>query len=781
MAENTDNIELKKFYVNLQQDIRTDQLSDEEGGTLEQLFTQYAGNFLSGSGEVENIRVAYDEKILKTGVQHKINAYALSDNYETLDLIITVYNGTDEVSVVSKAEIDKASKRVSNFFKNAVYKDYVNEIEESSEIFQLAASLAEYKDIKDSLVRVNLLILTDGLYMGEPPVSHSISGYPVFFKVVDINYLYNISEKSHIPIEIDFKSDGFKIPCIKSPSVNEEYQSYLAIIPGDALVNIYERFGSRLLEQNVRSFLQFTGKVNNGIRQTILNEPHMFLAFNNGIAATADSLELENSEDGLGVYINSVKDLQIVNGGQTTASIYYTWKKDKRNVSNVFVQVKLSVVKNKENFSSIVSRISEYANTQNKVSVSDLSSNRPFHIEMEKLSRNIWAPPAEGYSVQTRWFYERARGQYKNARKKEEYSKSKVKAFDLKNPKNQMFTKEDLAKYINSYEEVTDAKKIIIGPHFVVKGNQKNYVQFMNHNLPGKIDSVYFEDLIAKAILFRAAEKKYGVKPNSIGDMRYVTVPYTIAYLNYKIKSKLDLYKIWKAQNISENLKVLLFDLMIEVENFIKNNAPRSLYGEWAKKEECWLELKKQEFNINYELIKTDLETASSNISRRRINIEDNAHLQIAEDEQKIKSIPSKIWQAIEEWGKTTEMLSVQQQNLAWNLSVKVKSFSKLTDYERISGCKILDIVIENASDLLEDVDEINESINTPSQNTTPPEITLDVIKKMVDWDRKNKRLKPHHFRLMFDIVNGKEELTEQNKKYCLMNYNFISKYGFKI
>lgn len=574
MAEKIENIELNKFYQTLQQDIRSEQLTEEEGGTLEQLFSQYATKFLAESGEAENIRVAYDEKVLKSGVQHKINAYAIADNYETLDLVITIYNGTEEISSMTKTDIDKAGKRISNFFKNAVYKDYVNEIEESSEIFQLAHTLSDSKDIKETLVRVNAIILTDGIYTGENPANQSISGYPIFYKVVDLNYLYNISEKSHIPIEIDFKTDGYKIPCIQSPSVNDEYQSYLAIIPGEALVNIYERFGSRLLEQNVRSFLQFTGKVNGGIRKTILNEPHMFLAFNNGIAATADSIELEKSEDGSGLYITKVNDLQIVNGGQTTASIYHTWKKDKKEVSNVHVQVKLSVIKNKEKFSDIVSQISEYANTQNKVSVSDLSSNRPYHIELEKISRSIWAPPSEGQSTQTRWFYERARGQYKNARIKEGFTKAKQKAFDLKNPKSQMFTKEDLAKYINSFEEIIEGKKTLIGPHFVVRGSQKNYVQFINYNLPKKIDSIYFENIVAMAILFRAAEKKYGVKPNSIGDMRYITVPYSIAYLTSKLKQKIDLYKIWRMQAVSNNLKDLLYSLMVQVENYIKKNAP---------------------------------------------------------------------------------------------------------------------------------------------------------------------------------------------------------------
>lgn len=700
MTDHFENIELVKFYKALLQDIRSEQVTEEEGGTLEQLFTQYASTFLAEAGETENIRVAYDEKILKSGVQHKINAYSIADNYETLDLVITIFNGSDDISTTNKAEIDRAAKRITSFFRNAIYKDYVIEVEESSEIFQLAHTLAESKELKDTLVRVNAIIITDGVYSGENPVSQTINDYPIFYRVVDLSYLYNISEKSHIPIEIDFKLDGYRIPCIPSPTANEEYQSYLAIIPGEALVNIYERFGARLLEQNVRSFLQFSGKVNAGIRKTIINEPHMFLAFNNGIAATADSVEIEKSTDGNGLIIGKVSDLQIVNGGQTTASIYHTWKKDKKSVSAVQVQVKLSVIKNKENFSSIVSQISEYANTQNKVSVSDLSSNRPFHIDLEKISRNIWAPPCEGQTVQTRWFYERARGQYKNARIKEGFTKAKQKAFDLKNPKSQMFTKEDLAKYINAYEEMVDGKKILIGPHFVVRGNQKNYVQFMNHNLPKKIDSIYFEDTVAKAILFRAAEKKYGVKPNSIGDMRYITVPYSIAYLTTQLKPRLNLYKIWRTQSISAKLNEILYGLMVQIENYLKRNAPGSLYGEWAKKEDCWLEIKKNKFLIDVNSVSDDLEFKKSLI-RKSLSDDDISANQIVSEINNIKSLPIPIWYKIHEWGKSTSLLTVQQQNVAWNIADRIRRNIKFSEYERVSATKILNLVVENAPEIL--------------------------------------------------------------------------------
>ena len=690
MSATIENIELHKFYTSWMQDIAAMQQTDEEGSNSEQIFTQGALDLLCEAGEVENYRIGYDEKALGSAKQHKINAYSISENYETVDLFISVFKGSDEINKTTNDEVEQASKRVSNFFRKAIYandneksknfkNDYVDEIEETSEIFQFANTLAKEKDLRDNLIRVNATILTNGLYSGEFPENIEISGYKIYFKVFDLQALYNVSEKSHIPIEINFASDGFVVPCIASPSINDEYQSYLAIIPGSALASIYERFGSRLLEQNVRSFLQFSGKINNGIRKTIKEEPHMFLAFNNGLAATADSVEFVKNTSGDGLLLSTVKDLQIVNGGQTTASIYHTWKKDKADISNIYVQVKLSVVKNKDNFSNIVSRISEYANTQNKVSIADLSSNRPYHIEFEKLSRSIYTPLTDNKSLQIRWFYERARGQYKNARLKDGMnSKSREKAFDLKNPKNKLFTKEELAKYINAYEEITEGKKVIIGPHFVVRGNQKNYIQFMNFNLVKILNNIYFEDTIAKAILIRGAEKVYGIKPNAIGDMRYVTVPYTISLFSLLSKNQLDLYKIWRNQEISSSLKELLFEMMSAIEIFIKSSATGGLYGEWAKKEECWLAVRSYSFKFDLSIIKEDLIDKKSIVKRHLISVEETSSLQIKEDIEKIKSIPSNIWKQIENFGNTSKFLTEQQCNIAYTIAGRIRTNSKI-------------------------------------------------------------------------------------------------------
>lgn len=773
-----DNLEHLKFYKNLVQEIRTAQVS-AEGGSQEQLFTNMTLDLLADAGITENARAVYDEKTTKAGIQHKINGYSLSDNYETLDLFISVFNGTDEPERVPKEEIDKAARRATTFFKNSVYKDYVKDIEESSEIFDLAHTLAESAELKNGLVRVNIFILTEGFYSGNMPASASISGYAVNYQVIDIVYLYNISQKSHIPIEIDFAKDGFSVPCITAPSDNSEYQSYLAIISGSALANIYERYGSRLLEQNVRSFLQFTGKINNGIRKTIRSESHMFLAFNNGLAATAEEIILSDAANG-GKCIEVVKDLQIVNGGQTTASIYHTWKKDKADISGIFVQLKLSVVKNKDNFSDIVSRIAEYANTQNKVSVADLSSNRPFHIDIEKLSRTLWAPPAAGKTLQTRWFYERARGQYKNARLKDGFTPKKQASFDLSNPKNQVITKEDLAKYINTFSEIYDSSKLVIGPHYVVRGNQKNYVQFINYNLSGSPDNIYYEDAVAKAILFREAEKKYGIKPNAIGDMRYITVPYALGLLNKITAGKLNYYKIWKAQAVSAELIKFIYALMVRVEGFIRENAPGSLYGEWAKKEGCWEAIKLHDFKMDAGRITDDLTGKNDQLQRKVISESESELLLISEEIERLKSVPPEIWYKIEEWGKVTDRLTMLQRNVAFDLAGRVKNNSVISEYERTSGIKILNTVVESEPDILFEIDELTERTEKAAANVSSEEITMELIRRMVEWDRKNKKLKNHHFAYMWDILNNKVPLGEQAKKYVRMNLDFLKKMGFK-
>lgn len=769
-----ENKELQKFYIDIQEEINSSLISEEEGTNPEQIFTELALSYLSEAGETENYRVCFDEKISKRGIEHKINGYSLYENYETLDLFVTIYNGDSTIQSVTKGDADKTIERAVKFFRNAIYKDYVNEIEESSEIFDLAQTLANVPEVKEYLTRVNIFLITNGEVKSDVKISDTIAGYTIFYRTIDINYLFNLSDKSRVPIEINFELAGYKVPCIVNESENSDYQSWLAIIPGLALADIYEQYGARLLEQNVRSFLQFTGKINKGIRNTILKEQHMFMAFNNGIAATAEEVTITDLPNNQGKAIAQVKDFQIVNGGQTTASVYHTWKKDKVDISNVFVPVKLTIVKNRENFSEIVGRIAEYANTQNRVSASDLSSNKENHVLIEKLSRTIWAPPISGETTQTRWFFERSRGQYKNERIRFGITPSKRKQFDKQNPRSQMFTKESLAKFINSYEEVYNGKKLVIGPHIVVRGSQKNYAQFLNYNFSFKPDNIWFEDAIGKAILFSSAEKVYGVKPNAIGDMRYITVPYSLAWLGYKLNYKIDLYKIWKHQSLSDTLKSKLHDVMSKIEDYIKTKAPGSLYGEWAKKEECWNAIKYEDFNIDLESLKEGLESKSSE-KRKRLS-EDEVDNQLVQAELNfVKSIPIAKWLEISKIGSDIENMTQHLKDRAINIQSSLRLNKVLSENQRKDAIKIIENILASSPNFFDEVSETCSTTETKTNN----KISSELLVKMVVWDTKAKVLSPKELQYIADFAYGLKAINDFHESNIKRHLSSLQKAGF--
>lgn len=785
--------DIKKYYQQLCQEITSRQLANEEGDSQEQTFTRFFLDLLSEAGETENTTVAYDEKDFGTKKTHKINGYAISDNYETVDLFITIYRPEEEIPIIYKKDIDQAVTRITNFFRKATYNNYEDDVAESSPIFEFAHTLGSYQELKDNLVRVNAFILTNGEYKGEIPQSTSLNGNKIFYRILDINYLFQVSEASHVPIEIDFDEEKAMVPCLPASTDNEEYQAYVAIIPGTCLASLYERFGSRLLEQNVRSFLQFNGKINKGIRETIKTEPHMFFAYNNGLAATADHIELDES----GHFISRINNLQIVNGGQTTASIYYTQKKDKADISRIYVQMKISVIKKQEQFSEIVSRISKYANTQNKVNDADFTANNQALIEFEKLSRYILTPMSSDSPLQTFWFFERARGQYKTLRQKEGFTKSRQDAFDKKYPKGQVLTKTDIAKYLNAYEEVYEGKKLVIGPHIVARGNEKNYARFINNNLPEnlkKINNVFFEDTIAKAILFKTADKRYGTKASTvhIGELKNVTVPYTIALLTRITDGKLDLYKIWKAQQLSPALSDFIFDLMIQVNEFIIKNSVGSHYIEWAKKEECWDKVKGHTFAYDLAHIKDDL-IDSSNPPARRVTGEDLSGNCTYEHKMGIiRSIPPSLWNKIADWGQSSGFLAIHYQSAARDTAHKLKYNHNITETDRKRAMAIYEIVCKYNIELLDEADELakqdqearkareveNEK-NRQESGVQTDDITLDLIKEMVDWDRRKRNLEDWKWKVMNDVVTNRKPLTDTYKHTFWLNLQFLRKKGF--
>ena len=452
---------------------------------------------------------------------------------------------------------------------------------------------------------------------------------------------------------------------------------------------LYDAYGSKLLEQNVRCFLQARGNVNKGIRNTILNDPEMFFAYNNGITATAEDIKIDITA-GL-PKITKLVNLQIVNGGQTSASIYTAFKKDKVELSKIFVQMKLSII-DPEKSIEVVPKISEYANSQNKVDAADFFANHPFHIQMEKCSRRLWAPPKEGASTQTRWFYERARGQYLDAHTN--LTASEKKKFQIQNPKSQMYTKTDLAKFETAWDSF---------PHIVSLGKQKNFVYYPREigkrwsKDEKQFNDLYFYHAIAKAVIFRTIEKLIKSQPWYDGGYRAQIVAYTIAWITNKVSQvgkSINLSKVWQTQETSPTFNIQIADIARRVNDVITDTPPGiSNVTEWCKKELCWDKVKSVNIELNSdflaELISKD-EVSLDQKDAKKVRKIDNG----IEAQGKVYDIGSDKWKNASTWGIHEKLLTPDDMGIlriACQLPLKIP-----TEKQSIRLLEILERLQEN-------------------------------------------------------------------------------------
>lgn len=529
-----------------------------------------------------------------------------------LDLFIVDFENRDHVETLTKTEVDATFRRLENFFEFSALKSLYIELEETSQGYGLARDIFDRNGQFD---RINLYLLSERQLSGRLTALEDkiIDRWNISFHIWDLSRLHRMrsSAGAKESLNINFhEMFGKGVSCLPAHLNLGSYESYLLVLSADMLADLYGKYGTRLLEQNVRCFLQARGKVNKGIRSTILNEPEMFFAYNNGLTATAQNVQTENTDQGLA--ITSLTDLQIVNGGQTTASLFHTKRKDKVSLTNVFVQMKLSVIE-ADKSEEVVPKISEYANTQNRVNAADFFSNHPFHIRMEDSSRRIWAPAQKGMQRETKWFYERARGQYLDAQSK--LTDAQKRKFQAESPRYQMFTKTDLAKFENVWDEK---------PKFVNLGAQKNFAEYAKRigreweRSPDSFNEIYFKRAVARAIIFRRTEKLVSSQSWYSGGYRANIVAYTLALISEYCKSidqALNFMKIWSDQEISPALEetLMLFGKAVHGE-IMEPPEGISNISEWCKKDACWPglqnllpELRKQiPKNFQNELISTD-------------------------------------------------------------------------------------------------------------------------------------------------------------------------------
>lgn len=644
------NQTLDDFYKSFREEILCASDTETSGWTAEDFLTTVMLEYLEEAGEVvDPIICPFRDR----GLQ--MNAYAFSEDFESVDIFVSIYSDTEMPRSVSQTEIDSAIKRAIQLYHRAI-NDLYTSFQKDNDTYEFAISVFQNKS---SIKNVRICALTNGLVKPIALKNIIISGAEVSFTLWDIDRLYRCvtSGKMRETIEIDFE-EKFQttIPCIENCTSNK-YSVYLAIINGELLAALYNEFRDRLLEKNVRSFLQVKGGVNKGIRDTLRDEPDMFLAYNNGISVTAESVEIVRDENGK-PSIKRIRDMQIVNGGQTTASIFNAWNDKKLEVelSKVFVQMKLSVIESAEDMDVIVPRISTFANTQNKIQVADFSANDPFHRKIEELSRTIWAPAQGGMKPQN-WFYERARGQYADMLTRESTPKRK-KEYKETHP---LFTKTDLAKYENTWDQL---------PYQVSEGAQKNFHKFMLRLKERKgfvPDEAYYHNLIAKAILFRRTEKL--IQQQQYGGYRANIVTYTLAYLSHKTAQRIDLERIWKEQGLTPALEAEIIEVSRFVQKLIVNPPGGANVGEWCKKEKCWLLIRDYSYDLSNALEKELVSVArpSATTAPAPVSIDS-----LTEEEQalidEVAAISAETWFALSRWAKETKNFQSWQRSLLFSV-----------------------------------------------------------------------------------------------------------------
>ena len=620
------------------------------GAETEEEFLNRTLDILTDFNEIEDpMRVGMGDKARRNKSLMRVDGYSFDEVDRSLILFISDFQDSYNTDNLTETRVDELYWRLYNFLDEVCNGDVNEYFDASDDILKVARLIRRRvnatgddpemllkvkfyiltnKELSTTLLNKNLLETTIRKKKGKSKTTKTtkkikkadFNGKPLEINLWHLERFFEMeNSNNNDPIVIDIKNDfpslGYEgIPCIKG-NIGEDlgYEAYIAIIPGKLLANIYIEHGSKVLEGNVRAFLGTNGSksVNSGIKRTINTDPTKFFTYNNGIATTAADVEIEevNGE----MLITRIVDLQIINGGQTTASLAEAvLKKTNVNLEGIFVPMKLTVIEDRESenddgvrfYDQMVQAIAKYANSQNKVTAADLFSNDPFHIWMEKMSKKHLAPPAQ-YAVPTGWYYERSRKKYLQEQIK--LRGEDAKRFTLKYPKKQIVNKEQLAMYLTTID---------LKPHIVSKG--KNWVmkefgtKIGNDYRANKamFNEFYFKKCICSAIIFRTVDnyletnKDSAKKPTGFwyksGGYKGNIVPYTIAKILSCIPSgyTLNWERIWQKQSVSPAF-MREVEILTKITNDFICDSHGVIVTEYCKRQSTWDEYRDQ---VKYEL-----------------------------------------------------------------------------------------------------------------------------------------------------------------------------------
>ena len=590
-------------------------ISAEANGSLPAFeFYSFATSLLADEGIIDDISEGGSFHHYNPNYGTKLDGWGWNELEKTLYGIAVKFNeDPKEIKSINKSDLEKIGKRVAKLFNSID-----NENFRSSIGYDDAARLDEIREHFEQAIKFRIVILTNQqttTRMKNTGFSiENILDKKTRIEVWDIEKIMSLDlgGTDSAPVEIDFvELFGAGIEALQA-DVNPNVKSYLCVLPGEYLSKIYDIYGQRILQSNVRSFLNFTGGANKGMRNTLLTEPTKFFSYNNGLTVTASHHKIKT--EGGKLLITDLHNMQIVNGGQTTGAIYfspqdkggprsdgknYLWKDI--DLSKVFVQMKLTIIEDEEQSPAMTQNISRYSNTQTKVNEDDLISNEPLHLRIEKISRKTYVRPDDG--VPTKWFYERSRGQY-NVLLRRQRTDAKKRTFQQEYPKKQLFKKTDMMKYENTWR---------MNPHSVVKGptfNSKSLNPLLKkqwENNDNDFREPFFYDLIAKAILFKDLDDALGrwLRENELTGHKAQTITYSIAYLRRLLilsNQSINLKRIYDNQSVSDELLSEMLKLAIHVRETLMDEAIKAGVGNadtFAKRKQCWETIRNMPYDLS--------------------------------------------------------------------------------------------------------------------------------------------------------------------------------------
>lgn len=576
-------MELIDFLHKTQHDVREEMAARaaEPGGETpfaELIFTEVVTRHMSDIGMTFEPEICHYSARVGEGVL-RLSGYALSEDVDQLDLYVSLYEGCDEVVAIPDSETTRAAEQCSRFLNQCVSGTLSTRMDESHDAFALVQTIEK---AYAGLEQIRIYVLTDRKAKTRNFQARQIQGKTVKLEVMDIERLFNHwqSGKPRDELVVNFGDVcGGSLPCVWVSDAEAEYDYAMTVFPGEALRFLYEKYGPRILEANVRSFLSQTNAVNRGIRDTLREQPERFMAYNNGVVIVADEAHLERAADG-SPGIAWLKGMQVVNGGQTMASIFFTKKKFAGvDLRKVRVPAKIIVLRRSDALSedALIADISRFANSQSAVKGSDHYANKPFHVQMEKLAMTTYCPDGVG-----RWYYERAAGSYKVMLDREARSAADLRRLQESMPPSRKLTKTDFAKYLCAWMQL---------PDLVSLGGQKAFPVFMKRVMqaddetPILPDAAEYKHMIAKVIIFKTATR---LLKNRFPAFKANVTAYTVAVVSLLLGDRISLDAIWQKQSISPELGNQIVTWSDEVDKMLHKTSNGRMLSEWAKKKECW-------------------------------------------------------------------------------------------------------------------------------------------------------------------------------------------------